>query len=280
MTKPLTLLQVHILFNLRAVIHVLHWICYSASELNTEQDVPTASSLHVSGPHKLCIQIVLPPFIIIWLDQASLDTLCHCTTWQLNFLCVQIRSSHNYSLSVFALTEIIFIRRCSDMHHTPHGGSDSVCSLVSVSPAGWLRQKGRHWWEGNENGQFLADGTCLQLFSTVRRRRVCPPECEAVRVKALLSLSVLPLRRKRIWSQSSSRSSRRGLRRSQKATRGSRASPTGRTWTALRWLSWSTKATPSRRSILWEKRMNWLSSTSCSKATERSGRNSRLRKLN
>lgn len=97
---------------------------------------------------------------------------------------------------------------------------------------------------------------------------------KTVDVKSSFSLSLLLLFRKRIWSQSSSKSSLRGLRLSRMATHGWRACPTDRTWTELRWPSWSTKATPSRLSILWKKRMNSVSSTSCSKATEKRGHNS------
>lgn len=105
-------------------------------------------------------------------------------------------------------------------------------------------------------------------------------ECKTVIVKLLFSLSVLLLFRKKIWCQSSSRSSLRGLRICQKATRGWHAFPTDWTWTERRWPSWSTKATPSRLSILWKKRMHWHCSTSCSKATERSGDESYPRKPN
>lgn len=87
-----------------------------------------------------------------------------------------------------------------------------------------------------------------------------------------LCLYVLFFFRKRIWSQSFSRSSLLGLRLSQMATHGWHESPTDRTWIEPRWLSWSTKAILSRRFILWKRRMNWRWSTSCSKATERRGR--------
>ena len=53
-----------------------------------------------------------------------------------------------------------------------------MCFLVSFLPADWLRQKGRHWWEGDENGQFLADGTCL--FSALWSNNLSHCECETV----------------------------------------------------------------------------------------------------
>lgn len=109
---------------------------------------------------------------------------------------------------------------------------------------------------------------------------LCPSECSTVDVKSSFSLTCFFLFRKRIWSQSSSSSSLHGLRLSQMATHGWPASPTDRTWTEPRWVSWSIKATLSRLSIRWKKRMNSLSSTSCSKATERIGHNSYLPKLN
>lgn len=41
-----------------------------------------------------------------------------------------------------------------------HTCPDWMRFLFLFVPAGWLCQKGRHWWEGDENGQFLAHGTC------------------------------------------------------------------------------------------------------------------------
>lgn len=83
---------------------------------------------------------------------------------------------------------------------------------------------------------------------------------------------LLPLSRKRISSRSSLKSSLRVLKTIQLATRGWPGSPTERTWTEPRWPCWSTKATRFHLFILWRRRMNWISSTSSSKATERRGR--------
>lgn len=40
----------------------------------------------------------------------------------------------------------------------------------SSFPVDRLRQEGRYWWEGDENGQFLAHGTRLQLLSSLKLR--------------------------------------------------------------------------------------------------------------
>lgn len=97
---------------------------------------------------------------------------------------------------------------------------------------------------------------------------------------SLLTIWVcLHLFRRRTWSQSSSRSLHQGLRLRRAATRGWHASPTDRTWTGQRWRSWSTKATLSHLFILPENRTNCLSSTSCSKVTDRSRQNRCLPKV-
>lgn len=137
-----------------------------------------------------------------------------------------------------------------------------LCVLILFFLAGWLCQKGSHWWEGHENGQLLADGMYLQLPRTASVWTL------------LFSWSFSLSFRKMTWSQSSSRSSLHGLRHSQLATHGWYASQTDRTWTEPRWPFWSTKATPSLLSTLRKKRMNWRSSTSYSKATERRRHNS------
>lgn len=120
----------------------------------------------------------------------------------------------------------------------------------------------------------------VSICSSVRLRQVLAWLSKSTRVTSLFSVGVhLHLFRKRTWSRSSSRSSHRGSRPTRAATRGWHASPTDRTWTGQRWQSWSTKATLSHPFILPENRMNCLSSTSCSKVTDRSRQNRYLAKI-
>lgn len=92
--------------------------------------------------------------------------------------------------------------------------------------------------------------------------------------------SLLPPSRKRTSYQSFLKSSHLAIKITRITTRGWCAFLTERTWTDPRWPCWSIKATRFHRFILPERRMNWLSLTSCSEATERRRLTSWLQILN